>query len=615
MLEGNRATESLRRAAGDVVNRFTNALVREKKRELLSNSARLVIDNMAKFGFVPHITAPEELDMNDCGRQLLALSMCDAHVRQSVWNMCTERVYPIEPVLANPLAASLGQPGGSGGFVLSPQFWVAFFDIYRLRDYTFDKQARCVVTKRTAATFKPEPERLYTEPFVRFYFDLCHYFAEHYEDTLRKDAVLLFFVATCLLDKNTSLNDQDNLNEVVRASHYVGPMLKTNGLKMQMMKALRELAPKVCAPEGMPDYRVLTRQSLVKASRIDECWGNLAYLLNFGEPRWVSFVKDINTTSTAAAPTTTPGGEDVRFAETTQNDAGETESLQDGDSVAEDSQYETGSSDGEGFASGDESEPATDDESSAAAAGSSGDEAAPAAEEQQPSAADATSAVAAADSEPGPTAADVEAAAATAQEQPTSVSSSLCSFHTYRDPTNHGLCPDACIRTRIGRRPADTTARAKVTALIASSIRSHDHASELAADVVATMARQTPLAARVALASIGVAPGTQLSDKSWAAAVGGMRALNHNVHAAGLASSPVGAMARACGWRDQPVGEQLARYATAYAARDTAHATQLFDQLHWPTENMRALEQFKQRHPVAPLRELQLVSRVTSATI
>lgn len=184
----------------------------------------------------------------------------------------------------------------------------------------------------------------------------------------------------------------------------------------------------------------------------------------------------------------------------------------------------------------------------------------------------------------------------------------LCDYHDRVTTRSDGFCARACVARRLGAHiaPAAHPHIASSIVVRAAGLGTEKAQQVAGAIVIGALTPGRPRAREALLRANGLraAPGTGVHNVSeW---VDMTRAVEH-VGAEAQLPDDVDAMASACGWRDAPAGERLARYVTAYGPgewRDGAWRLR-----GWKPADA-AVGKWTAARPTVPLRTLQAIAYV-----
>jgi len=513
-----------------------------------------------------------QIDMHKQARMLLTAHMCNDDVRRLMWPEDED----LDALLAaDVLVASFGMVSSPDAGWLRADFWPRFFALVRLPRHQLDLEAETVVLATNEMLLRETLHDKYTRDIVRFYKALAKRFPPAFDEPIRRDLLLLYFVATCLMEKNGL--------EVLRASYHMGRVMaeydqilarpgyysaygvKNADTAEQVFRAMRELAPNVCeGPSGGPDYGV-------RLGRVMDTWSNLLAMLEFDLPLRFQDQKTVEiaemTEAVRGAPPAPPSAESEQPAP--------------------------------------EETPATEM--------TPGAELMP--QEQAVQEAGEIEGVVMAPTTP--------AQARIRASIGSNATAEVCAYHTRGTERRTVIapCPTECVQARIGsglqyRLPARATDSAWLRCM-QSRAGDATPAQLIMGTIVASVTPRTPMARYTVMighglsaqAAAAIQPVERTAD--WLDAISGLASMRDAQNAVGNLDE-IDALAATCGWAQAPIGERIARFATLYGAPSVAGA---FAQNRWartPATDA-AMSQFKQAHPNVHVGTLQVIAAAAMA--
>jgi hypothetical protein len=207
----------------------------------------------------------------------------------------------------------------------------------------------------------------------------------------------------------------------------------------------------------------------------------------------------------------------------------------------------------------------------------------------------------------------VEAAAEQAEQAASRIAAGICAnscdYHQRYNPSAMlTLCPEACINSRIGAalKEGRTTHKGKNR-----SAHDHMHAQRR---TIESMTRDMPKAQRAVMRNRGVRPETLRpydDSRDFAEAMYSMIGLEYKVASASEQRAQdlvlIDQLAAAVGRSTAPIGVRAAIYAATYGMRDPRDALALAPIGLSVAESQKAVE-FKKKHTAPGLKELQIIA-------
>ena len=594
------------------------------------------------------------IDLNVVSRKLIALHMCNPMVLSEAWSNASPHA------LSNPafistrpdlmqysLKPNETSPAPPESYRLTPAFWVTLFEMSRIPPpWNTSPSGTLDVKKRAGALSAFTLNN--TRYFVRFLLRFEAAFKELDEGALiRRDGLLLFFVATALIGKNG--------RQVVRESFYVGPRLRKDAaLEERFWSFLVANRPPVC--DEIKDVASYNR-----AKEIGLTWAALLHIIDSDmPPYWAApmmaaapapavAVAQAQARKAAAATANATGvGDDEDEGESTDD---EEESVTETKTVTESTTVEQPTAAAAGAAPVVEETTETtttttvsaDDDEAGEDAPDQPDDETGDSDEEQPAAATAPERAADDEAEfdqknaPVPPPRDPAAQAgapeqAASRPQMAAAASQVCMFHARSELASRGnACPSSCVASRIGAAlQHQTTAAPRRQAVIGYSlsdsqlVRGGD-ASHTIAAVLATLS--TPVVYTRVMSQLGVSSAVQSAASAGhvrpiASAADWSTVVKENMTTPQLGSAVssgqldgIDALAKYAGYANEPTKVRIARYATVYAFDKPLQIRAAWKACGWAmtAQLEKAISEYKRVNPAVPMAEQQVIASLISA--